>query len=179
VNIASVHDEFFSVRARELGGLGKVVDGAVHDLLDGCRDVWPGPTSLTDGGDAYLEPQLHLLSGGDPDWTPDSLITKKLIWNDLPSARLVATGVLVGEDDLRYYVSWQMRDPATLRWAVTWRDERRVQMRLPSDVAERRRLQVEIRNAMPSTPRPAARPTPELGGAIRGIAAAAGERERK
>jgi hypothetical protein len=51
----SLFDELVRVRALERKGLDKVVDRAVHQILDGCRNLRPGPSSLTTDSDAFLE----------------------------------------------------------------------------------------------------------------------------
>ncbi len=100
--------------------------------------------------DANIGPSEDPRSGGNPDWIPDQVVIKKLGWEAAAGVRLVGVGVLDGEDDLRYDLSWQVRTPGTVQWELTWRAGGRVRMRLPSDIAERLRLRDEAFRHIPS-----------------------------
>ncbi len=178
VRYRTIYDEYFSVPALDRQGLSKVLDRAVHQLLDGCRHLRVGSSSLTEDSNAWLDPQLDVMSNGDPDWAPDHVSTKKLVWTDLPDLRVVATGVLEGEDDLTYEVAWQVRNPDTLAWSAIWRDRQRARLRLPSELATRRDLQTKIHEQAP--PRLSAGlkgPTGPAAEALRRVAEAASRRE--
>lgn len=169
---------FNSAHAIEKKGKHAVLDRAVQLLLDGCRDFRPGATRVTDHPAPDQSELWERMSAGDPDWYPDEVIAKRLMWVGLASTRLVAVGILDGEDDLRYELEWQVRDPGAPQWGTTWQAERRVRLRLPSDQAARRSLQEDARDASPehlSSTDPEI-PT-ELADGLRSIARAASVRD--
>lgn len=143
-------DECLSPRALDEAGRDRVLADAVRRLLDGCRDASAGGSRLVDDLDANIGPSEDPRSGGNPDWIPDQVVIKKLGWEAAAGVRLVGVGVLDGEDDLRYDLSWQVRTPGTVQWELTWRAGGRVRMRLPSDIAERLRLRDEAFRHIPS-----------------------------
>lgn len=145
----TLFDELYSVRALDRKGLDEVLDRAVHQLLDGCRELRKGGSSIQQDPDAWLDPQVEGFSGGDPEWVPERVITRRLMWPSVPDLRLAATGVLEGEDDLTYDIAWHVRDRETLRWSVIWRDTGGARLRLPSELALRRSLQERARQEAP------------------------------
>lgn len=144
-------DEFYSARALASRGLDAVLDRSVHQVLDACRDLRAASSSsLTKDPSAWLDPKVPVGGGGDPDWTPDHLVTLKLTWTGVADVRLVATGFLEGSDDFTLEVAWQVRDPDTLTWSVGWSESGRERLRLPSELVARRQLQRKIRDSAPA-----------------------------
>lgn len=175
----TLFDEHFSVRALERAGLDKVLDRAVHELLDGCRDLRKGSSSIKEDADAWLDPDIDSLSGGDPEWVPERAVTNRLMWPGVPDLRLVATGVLEGEDDLSYDMAWHVRDRETLGWSVIWRDTGGARMRLPCELALRQSLQRAARLEAPPRLSQAGQPEGPTAEAVRRVAEAAARREEQ
>lgn len=150
VGYPSLFDEATSAAKVDEGGPSKIVDTAVHRLLDDCRKAGPDNGRIVDDPKADIIPWDDPRAEGDPDWTPDHLAVKRLSWNSAGGIRLVAVGVLEGDGDLRYGLSWQRRVPRTGSWEVAWQTEGRVRARLPSDHAERIRLTGEAMRQRPT-----------------------------
>lgn len=147
-NYPNVLEEARSVAAVDAGGRSTIVDDAVHRLLDGCRKAGP------DSGQIVADPKADIVPSGDPriyddpEWVPECDAVKKLSWDVVGGIRLVAVGVVEG-DELRYRLSWQRRRPGTASWEVTWQADGRAMARLPSDVAVRLRLTDEAMRQRP------------------------------
>lgn len=136
----TAYSELLSARAIADGGHSKVADDAVHNLLDRCRGARKGGSRLVDDADADVDPAPERRTAGDSDWMPEHYAVKTLGWDGVGGVRLVGVGVLDGNDDISYDLSWQLRTPGTGIWQVTWRAGGRARMGLPSDIAERVRL---------------------------------------
>lgn len=173
-------DELFSVRALERKGLDEVLDRAVHQLLDGCRGLRKGSSSIQQDAGAWLDPQVEGLAGGDPEWVPERAVTRRLMWPGVPDIRLTATGVLEGEDDVTYDIAWHVRDRETLRWSAAWRDTSRARLRLPNELALRRSMQQRAsREAPPRLRQVGGQPDGPAADALRRVAEAADRREEQ
>jgi len=159
-----------SPRAVDEGGLANVVEHAVQALLTACRKAGPDSGQIVADPSADVDPPNDLDPGGDPDWSPEHVVVKKLSWGGAGGIRLVAVGILDVEDDLTYQLSWQLRTPGTADWKVTWRAEGHVRMRLPRDAEERNRLADEaIRHRPAELDKPARGVTGETEDALRRV----------
>lgn len=108
-------DEYRSVRAVEKSGRDGIAANAVQQLLDQCRSAGPNSGSVTADPDADIAPRDDPRLHDDQDWSPDHVAVKKLAWDGVGGVRLVAVATLDADDDLRYSITWQLRDQETGR----------------------------------------------------------------